>query len=220
MLAIHATRQKVAQLKANAVAQAAVERAARQAAEAIQRAVDWAMRHPQEMEWIEANMGTEFGASLAKYLNDRGTLTERQVAAIQRKIADAKAATPAPQLSVARIEAAFDVARERGVKKPAMRLDSFVFKAAGASSTNPGAIYVTEEGEYLGKITGGRFIKVRECNEDQQERIVAAATNPDEAARAYGQRTGNCSICGRELTAEESIERFIGPVCAGRYGLA
>lgn len=220
MLAIHATRQKVAQLKADAAVQAAAERAARQAAEAIQRAVDWAVRHPQEMEWIEANVGTEFGASMAKYLNDRGTLTERQVDAIQRKLAEGKASAPAPELSVARIESAFDVARERGVKKPSMRLDSFVFKAAGASSSNPGAIYVTEEGEYLGKITGGRFIKVRECNEDQQARIVAAATKPDEAARAYGQRTGNCSICGRELTAEESIERFLGPVCASKFGLA
>lgn len=219
MLAIHATRQKVAQLKADAAALAAAERAARQAAEAIQRAVDWAMRHPQEMAWIEANMGAEFGASLAKYLNDRGTLTERQVDAIQRKLAEGKASAPSPELSVARIESAFDVARERGVKKPAIRLDSFVFKAAGASSTNPGAIYVTEEGEYLGKITGGRFIKVRECTEDQQARIVSAATNPDDAARAYGQRTGTCSICARKLTAEESIARFIGPVCAENYGL-
>jgi len=32
----------------------------------------------------------------------------------------------------------------------------------------------------------------------------------------YGLETGCCSICGRELTVEESIRRGIGPVCAQR----
>ncbi len=29
----------------------------------------------------------------------------------------------------------------------------------------------------------------------------------------YGLETGECSICGRELTDSESIRRGIGPVC-------
>ena len=38
--------------------------------------------------------------------------------------------------------------------------------------------------------------------------------------KAYGRRTGNCAICGLELSAEESIQRTIGPVCASKWGMA
>lgn len=37
------------------------------------------------------------------------------------------------------------------------------------------------------------------------------------ATKAYGQRAGNRSICNRELTAEESLERFVGTICYSRY---
>ena len=37
--------------------------------------------------------------------------------------------------------------------------------------------------------------------------------------RAYGMESGHCGICGRELTAPESIEMGIGPVCAEKIGL-
>lgn len=36
-------------------------------------------------------------------------------------------------------------------------------------------------------------------------------------AQTYGRRTGSCCVCGRELTKRESIERGIGPVCAGGF---
>jgi hypothetical protein len=39
-----------------------------------------------------------------------------------------------------------------------------------------------------------------------------------ETAERYGKLYGVCAICGRTLTNEESIERGIGPVCAGRMG--
>jgi len=44
------------------------------------------------------------------------------------------------------------------------------------------------------------------------------AKDPSAAARAYGLRTGQCSICGRELTNAESRARGIGPICAERFG--
>lgn len=37
-----------------------------------------------------------------------------------------------------------------------------------------------------------------------------------EEATAYGQLTGICMVCGAELTNEDSIERGIGPICAGK----
>lgn len=37
-----------------------------------------------------------------------------------------------------------------------------------------------------------------------------------EKAKEYGRQTGNCLICGRELTNPNSIANGIGPICAGR----
>jgi hypothetical protein len=39
-----------------------------------------------------------------------------------------------------------------------------------------------------------------------------------EAAQEYGDLYGVCFKCGAELTAEESIGRKMGPVCAGKMG--
>lgn len=35
-------------------------------------------------------------------------------------------------------------------------------------------------------------------------------------AKAYGQVTGTCCVCGRTLTNEASIAEGIGPVCSGK----
>jgi hypothetical protein len=37
-------------------------------------------------------------------------------------------------------------------------------------------------------------------------------------AAEFGKLYGVCAICGRTLTNEESIERGIGPICAGKQG--
>lgn len=189
------------------------------------RAIEWALANPSEMAWLAENMEkNEFAMSLAQAVDKYGFLTDRQLQAVRSNLQRGAAREAAPVISVAEIEAKFEIARANQVKKPAMRLDTFVFKAAGANSANAGGIYVTEQqadGEaiYLGKVLGGKFLRSGACNDEQQARIIVAASSPAEAAKAYGQRTGNCSICGRELTAEESIERFIGPICLSKYGL-
>ena len=47
--------------------------------------------------------------------------------------------------------------------------------------------------------------------------LLAIEADPERAAVLYGKASGNCSICGRDLTDPESIERGIGPICAGKY---
>lgn len=185
----------------------------------MQQAIAWSMDHLDVMQWLDTNASTEFGASLAGGLNKYGSLTERQVAAVRGKLQAVTVQAAAPVVSVARIEEAFGAAKDNGVKRPRMNLDTFTFKPAGEKTANAGALYVTEDGAYLGKVMGGKFLRVRECSDEQQTRIVAAASDPAAAAQAYGQRTGNCSICKRELTAEESMARYIGPICAGKYAL-
>lgn len=185
--------------------------------QAVQTAVQWAIRYPVETGWLAEHADSNpFARSLAEDLDRHGRLSDGQLAAVQRNL---QRAASAPTVDVGAIERRFDVARGNLIKKPAMRLDTFVFKAAGESSANPGAIYVTEDGAYLGKVMGGKFLKSGDCDADRQARIVAAASDPAAAAEAYGRRTGNCSICGRELTAEESLARFIGPICIQKFGL-
>lgn len=191
---------------------------------AAARAVEWALAYPAEMAWLGDNMeANDFALSLAMAVDKFGHLTDGQLQAVRDNIQRAGMRAAAPVISVAEIEAKFAIARANQVKKPAMRLDTFVFKAAGDKSANAGGIYVTEkqgeESVYLGKVLGGKFLRVGACTDDQQARIIAAASDPTAAAIAYGQRTGNCSICGRELTAEGSIEIAVGPICLSNYGL-
>lgn len=171
-----------------------------------------AMSEPETVIWIAENHATnDFALSLAGYMERTGSLTPRQIEAVKSKLSMANGAAA---LDASEIEARFAAAMNKGIKQPRMRLDTFVFKQSKGE-----AIYVTEDQDYLGKVMGGKFMPALSCTSDQKERVMAAASNPAESAKAYGQRTGCCSICGRTLTASESIERFIGPICADKYGV-
>lgn len=214
--------QQVAQMKGQAAAadRAAYELRARQ--NVIASAARFGLAHADVVEWLIANETNDFAQKLAADLDRKGFLTQGQVDAVRRSLSQGPAAAPAQRqgaaIEIGRIEEAFDHAREQGLKRLRLHLDSFKFKPAGDNSANKGGIYVTEGEAYLGKVLGGKFLRTRECSDEQEKRIVAAAADPAAAAKAYGQRTGTCCVCGRELTAEESIERFIGPICASKYG--
>ena len=205
---------------------------------------EWVHEHRAESEWMtaaarrnEERQGSfEFPQAMLNALAKYGSLTDNQLAAVRKCMAReahgrqvqteerALRDLNAPAVDVSKLEAAFQKARDsaaqdrEGLKFLHLRLDTFVFSPAGAQSRNPGALYVKEDKVYLGKIQDGRFLKVRECTDDQERRIVVAASNPAAAAKAYGLRTGSCCICGRELTNRESIDLGIGPICADRWG--
>jgi hypothetical protein len=201
-----------------------VERKAKREAEGL---TAFAAAHPEVWAWIESAAPTfPFAQAMKEAIIRFGDLTERQLAACEKATAtraarkaeaEARKAN-APEIAIDRIEQAFNAARASGLKYLKLNLDSFEFKPAGANSKNPGAIYVTEAGQYLGKVQEGKFFCSREATPDQQTRIVAVAADPEAAAVAFGKRTGVCSCCARELTNPESIERGIGPVCAERWG--
>lgn len=185
--------------------------------------------HPAVWAWMDGST-FEFAVSLRQAIAKYGDLSEKQLAAAERcveklaamkaeKIArDAERAIAAPTVEIAKIEQSFQNARAKGAKRPKLRLASFLFSLAPDHGKNAGAIYVTETGQYLGKIVGGRFFSVRECTKEQEAAIVAAAADPKAAAIAYGFQTGSCSCCGRELSDPASIALGIGPVCATKYG--
>lgn len=202
----------------------------------IEAAQAWLKANPEEAAWLElsAEGGFEFASSILHSLNVWGALTERQEAAVRSATAKFIAGKAAAQSRVdnaveadaSKIEAAFDHARAAGLRKLSLRLAGYVFKPAPPHGRNPGAIYVTDlnrtgqDGRnlYLGKVQGGKFICSRDCDEDAESSIVAICIDPHAAAVATGLQTGICSCCGRELTAEESVELGIGPICREKWG--
>ena len=128
--------------------------------------------------------------------------------------------------------ALFKVAKESGLKFPKIRLDAgeqrIVLAVCGARSKSPGAIRVTngmgfhDPGNlYFGQIdTDGRWLPGRDATDEVVDMLRDFATNPEGVAAAYGQRTGSCCFCGRELTDARSTDVGYGPVCADKYGLA
>jgi hypothetical protein len=92
------------------------------------------------------------------------------------------------------------------------------FSLAPVTGKNAGAVYVKEDGIYLGKVMGGKLFASRDCSEAQAAAIVEVAADPKGAAIAHGRLTGQCSICSRELTDPKSIDLGIGPICAANMG--
>ena len=193
----------------------------------------WKEANPAEAAWMEASAPRfEFARSMLDALNKFGHLTERQMETVQRLtvqdaerqaarvVEQATRAETAPVVSVEAIEVAFNNAKQAGVKFPKLRLDTFVFSPAGENSKNAGAIYIKSKGDgvYLGKVMGGRLFTSRDCTTEAAERITAVASDPKQAAVAYGMKFGACSVCGRQLTDSDSVQRGIGPVCAENYG--
>jgi hypothetical protein len=193
----------------------------------------WKEANPAEAAWMEASAPRfEFARSMLDALNKFGHLTERQMETVQRltvqdaerqavrAVEQATRAETAPVVSVEAIEVAFNNAKQAGVKFPKLRLDTFVFSPAGENSKNAGAIYIKSKGDgvYLGKVMGGRLFTSRDCTTEASERITAVASDPKQAAVAYGMKFGACSVCGRQLTDSDSVARGIGPICAENYG--
>jgi hypothetical protein len=204
----------------------------RKQTEATQDKESWIAAHPAEYDWMLSNPNFEFAAAMLDYLNRKGALTENQLSAVQRCVARtiarnetrAKEAAErkenAPSVNVLPMLESFANARAKGIKRPKMRIDDFKFSLAPDHGANAGAVYVIRKSDdqYLGKIAAGKFFRVRECDDVTEGQIVAICADPKKAAIAYGQRTGQCSVCGRELTNHTSIDAGIGPICAEKFG--
>lgn len=111
-------------------------------------------------------------------------------------------------------------AQSKGVKYPRLVFGNYKFTLAPITGKNAGAVYVKRksDGEYLGKIIGLEFFPTFGITEFSRDHITALVKDPLAAATVHGQQTGTCCCCGRELTAESSINAMIGPICAERYG--
>jgi hypothetical protein len=191
--------------------------------------------------WAQAGAasGFQFATDMLAKVRHGHAMTPPMVAAIDRCIrqeaerAEQRAADqfraqelarPVHHANLDAVAQAFARAKAAGIKWPKLVLDGFKLAPAGENSRNAGAIYVTQgdsrDGLYLGRVMRGEFLPARECDEPTRDKVLEAMADPLASAIAYGKKYGRCSICKRELTDEDSIERGIGPVCAEKYGWA
>lgn len=52
----------------------------------------------------------------------------------------------------------------------------------------------------------------------RNELIAHIAEDPEKASKDYGKQSGRCGLCRSPLTDPVSLERGIGPICAGKAG--
>jgi hypothetical protein len=197
-----------------------------------QRMREWIAAHPAEHASLVdgANRGQAFCQNMLNALAEWGSLTDNQLAAVRSgmarleakraefRAADAARKENAPTVDVSQIEQAFDRARASGKSKVWLHVAGVRFTPAPANGKNPGALYVTQGTDYLGKITGGKFQCTRECDAETSAKVVAIAADPKNAAITEGRTTGTCAVCSRELTDPASVAAGIGPICAERFG--
>lgn len=92
-------------------------------------------------------------------------------------------------------------------------------------ATNALAFYKVDrptEGKWAGRV----FVKLMVSDDEQrlsyatQRAVLAkiAEVGAIQASARYGHEIGECGVCGRTLTNDESRARGIGPVCAAKQG--
>jgi hypothetical protein len=118
-------------------------------------------------------------------------------------------------------------AQARGLQYPKARFlapdgrQELRLTLAGHRSKVPGSIQVYLADAWIGRVEppDGRVVGNLASNRAVLDLLLHIASNPAEAAQAYGALMGRCSFCGLALTDEGSVEVGYGPVCAKKWGL-
>lgn len=173
----------------------------------------WKAAQPAVYQWIVANLeDNSFAESLAAGLMKYGSLTDRQVIAVQR-IVERPASVG---VDATKIEAAMAKAHAAGLKSPTLRSGDIKVRQ---SRKDDATIYVTTvDGLYLGKVAGGLFNPSMRCPVARVDEVRTMFADPAAAAVKHGRLYGQCACCGKELSDPESVARGIGPVCAEKFG--
>lgn len=201
------------------------QRADRKAKEAQSNLDAFAEAHPDVWAWIDGNT-FEFAVAMKQAIEKFGHLTDKQLSASRKcaeKFAAAKAAQQsridaAVEVDLSKISDAFQTAKANGLKWPKVRFAGLTISIAGENSRHPGSLNIKADGNWIGRVLQGKFIRGRDCTDELEKRVVETCKDPKAAAIAFGVQTGSCACCGRELTNEESVAAGIGPICAEKFG--
>lgn len=225
----------------------------RNADKAAKREADkaqWRADHKAELTWILETAQKQrdrvargqapwaFPESLAAAVVEYGTLTDGQLAAVQKFMArDAERAAERqaqakdlPTVDASALEAAFDRARTRAQRPGATHIDikplalrssdnvDLTFWPATPGSKWAGMIFVKAGERKIGFVKEGKFFRRNDCSDQEAGAVLDCVGEPARAAIAWGKAWRCCSVCARRLDNDESIARGIGPICAERFG--
>lgn len=185
----------------------------------------------REVMEILKEIGNTFSLSLAAAFCNPSRLTQSQEFWGHKLAMDKqnKDKAPAPQGEVfsefSRVMEMFKVAKQGGLQYPKIRIaagnERGVLSLAPENGRNPNYIYFKDQNKtYLGKISpNGVFQKSGNCTVQMEEILKQLSKNPERITSDYGRATGCCSFCGRELTADDSLDVGRGPICSLKHGL-
>ena len=179
---------------------------------------------------------TQFARSLISQFNARGSLSPKQEEWVNIIITEnLEAATiPAPaKLGLDRVIDIFDLASQT-LKYPKLVIQfgdgsDLKLSRAGPTSRFNGEVQLTDgrpygQNKYYGRVTGhGELVLTGEGRHYENELhsiLKSMTTDLGAFAKMYGQKSGNCCFCRKELTTDKSLHAGYGPVCADNYGLA
>jgi len=129
------------------------------------------------------------------------------------------------------IRAMFDTARRErpGRSGPQMEIGNeelTIYLFTMRRGRNAGSVGIrstrgySPDADFYGRIDGGGRLRAsRNMTDEIIDLLIDLNASPEVVVGAYGQRTGRCSFCARELTDARSVTVGYGPVCAGYYGL-
>lgn len=180
-------------------------------------------QHPARAAWIDRSSGFDFAVSLRRQIENGRTLSEKQLAAVDRCMASDRSRVSTRSQAQAPVElgtAIHDALKVSGLKWPKLRVHGLVFSPAPAYGKNPGSVYVKSTGDvYYGRIDPqGRFLASGDATDEVKALVARVAADPAAEAALHGKETGRCSCCGLELTNPESIALGIGPICREKWG--
>lgn len=169
---------------------------------------------PSVLKWLVDNRNeSTFAASLYSAGCRYGKLSEGQVNAVLRNIADSGEEDDAVAIDLSDLPTGFyavpdgDTRLKIAVRRPRKNSNWY------------GWIFVDDGAEYGNRKNYGRQGPDALYKGKIREQLMAVLANPLEALKAYGHLTGSCGVCGRHLEDEESVALGIGPICAGKLEL-
>ena len=198
--------------------------------------------HQAELKWLDATLARRdrLPEGYAAMLEGAQTrllggheLSDGQMAVIVKGMARSAQWAQERQQKASEQAVALDVTAIRTVlqSRKKVMVALFTFSMAPAHGNNPGAIYVKDNGQYVGKIPAGAstFSPGRDFDASRLPALVEAMADPAAAVKADAARRAQilledptmsipCGCCGIMLTNPESIARGIGPICAGKWG--
>ena len=144
--------------------------------------------------WLADQQWSQFAQSLASAYARYGRLTDRQEASARSMYAKAQARQAGRQA-----QAPANPVTEVGM----YRLGDDIFRVKLSNAGRLYAMRFTPEGASRFAYEGGAIHRLSADN-----RMTVAD------AQAVGAQVGMCCVCGRNLTADQSVEAGIGPICA------